>query len=368
MAPAQPAKQYSPEPNILERKATDLLRAAPGMDGGDGGGTPRRDDFVAARRIALLRATGSGILSGAVIGGAEVYIRVVLLGNSDDFVWREHLPIWAVFYLFVGLITVVEIAFLYWNALDAIARFVPRAGASSDDTSARGLLALGLARGAMEMPNPQRKIYGVDPYAMMPGWRLLVQNLLYKAKVGATSFAVRILMRRILARAVLRGYIPLLAIPLYAAWNAWITWRVMNEAWLRALGPALVDDVIDAMPAEGADTPFEETAREALGELVRRGSDAHPNYVLLLSRVMRHGGIDSAEFDLDGSSLHGRLEGLAPADRERLGEIMLRAALVSGRPRRAQTRFLKDVFARMDMPFPLLRLEELHRRALEQAQ
>jgi hypothetical protein len=127
------------------------------------------------------------------------------------------LPYWAAFYAFVGVITVIEMAFLYWNALDATARVNALLGAPLDGEERSGLLSVGLARAALEAPNPHHVVHGVDPYALMPRWRLIAQNLAYKVKVGASSFVIRILMRRLLARAALRGFIPLLAIPLYAS-------------------------------------------------------------------------------------------------------------------------------------------------------
>lgn len=176
----------------------------------------------------------SGTISGILIGGTEVYLRLVVLNGDESRSLIDDPWLWAAFYAGVGVLTVIEIAFLYWNALRAITRIGGVVGVSMKSGSGSNLLATGLARSALEMPNPQTEIYGIDPYALMPRWRLLIQNLLYKAKVGATSFVLRILLRRIFARAVLRGYIPLLAIPLYAIWNAVITWRVMREARLRA--------------------------------------------------------------------------------------------------------------------------------------
>lgn len=205
-----------PEPNALEKRASLYLTSRSShAKAAAGGGEIDRNKLETIRRRAVIWSILSGTLSGAIIGGTETWLRLVYLGGIENLAFRDQLPYWAAFYAFVGVVTVVEMAFLYWNALDATAKVNIALGTplNGDGTE---LVAVGLARAALESPNPHHVVHGVDPYALMPNWRLLAHNLLYKAKVGASSFILRIIMRRLFARATLRGYIPLLAIPLYA--------------------------------------------------------------------------------------------------------------------------------------------------------
>ncbi len=369
MASSEPSSHYSPDPNIMERKAGEYLRSA--CEGGpsrESGLKP--EDLVALRRIrrcAVAWAIVSGTVSGAIIGGVEMYVRLVVLDSPDAFEWREHLPAWTVFYAFVGVVTVVEIVFLYWNALRAIVKIGRSAGVPFDDDSFSELITSGLARSALEIPNRQQKIYGIDPYALMSRWRLLAQNLLYKVKVGATSFIIRVVMRRVLARAVLRGYIPLIAIPLYAIWNAIITWRVINEAWIRALGPFIVAQVQSCVSnaKESLDERGRETILHGVGEMIRRGGDAHPSYVLLLSRLIPELGFDKDEIDVDWSGRRETIQGWADDERSALLLVLTMTGVLTGKPRKAQREFLREVHSDCGVEYREDRVESLKKDLFE---
>jgi hypothetical protein len=71
---------------------------------------------------------------------------------------------------------------------------------------------------------------------------LVAYTVLYWVKVGATSFLLRVLLRRLLARAAFRFFIPIVAIGVFAVWNGLITWWVLREARARCLGPVAVQD------------------------------------------------------------------------------------------------------------------------------
>jgi hypothetical protein len=195
------------------------------------------------------------------------------------------------------------------------------------------------------VPNPHHVVHGVDPYALMPRWRLLAHNLLYKVKVGASSFIIRIVMRRLFARAALRGFIPLLAIPLYAVWNAWITWRIVNEATLRALGPGAVDTVVEILKnhEERLSEEASDLLLHGMAEMVMRGYDAHPNYILLIKRLVEEIDPEREEIETDWENDKDHLGKIAEAEKAVVLDTLTLAAVLAGRPRRAQRRFLKEV-------------------------
>lgn len=335
-----------PEPNVLERKASRYLaRRCDGADRSGRSGDVDTSDLARLRRRAVLWAVASGVVSGALIGGVEAWIRLGWRGGIEDWPFWEQLPYWAAFYAFVGVITVVEMAFLYWNALDATARVNALLGAPLDGEKRSELLSVGLARAALESPNPHHVVHGVDPYALMPRWRLIVQNLAYKVKVGASSFVIRILMRRLVARAALRGFIPLLAIPLYAAWNAWITWRVVNEARLRALGPGAIDTMMELIHEHdgGLSGEARDLLLHGVAEMVMRGYDAHPNYILLIKRLVEEVDPEREEIESDWENDSDHLGRLSDAEKTVVLDMLTLAAVLAGRPRRAQRDFLKEV-------------------------
>lgn len=342
---------YAPEPNALERRALSFL------DGELRQGSVPIADEDRARLKRLQRRTvavgiASGTLSGLLLGGLEIWLSQAVIGDENRNVLDDPLE-WGLFYLFVGVVTLVEILFLYWVTLRAVARLKQIVGVPGGQEETGDLLRAALARAALETPNPREEILGVDPHAFTPRWQLFARNLAYKAKVGVTSFVLRIALRRLFVRAVLRSYVPLLAAPLYAAWNAWILHRIMEEARIRAFGPFAVQAIVEAVESRSDDPCWREAVREGVSELVRRSADAHPNYVLLL-HALRVSDEDDAG---DGEAL----KALSQERRRALSPLLSLTAVLAGRPRGAQLRYLQDIHEKLGLEFRPERLGILRR-------
>ena len=352
---------YAPEPNALARRALAFLEGDPPEGTVPiGEGERRRLDRL-QRRLVLI-GVASGTVSGLLLGGTEIWVGLGIIGDTDRSVIDDPVP-WALFYVGVGIVTIVEMLFLYWVALRAVAGVRRTVGVPGGNDGLAELTRAALARAALESPNPEGQILGIDPHAFEPRWQLLARNLVYKAKVGVTSFLLRIAMRHLLVRAVLRSYVPLLAAPLYAAWNAWILHRIMEEARIRVFGPFAVREVLDGL-ARRSDTPgVAHVAVPAVIELVRRGGDGHPNYILLLHGLTELYGIE--EGDLAPAQDRGRaaFEALGADARRAASDVLLSVAVLAGRPSRRQLAFLIEAHGWMRLPFPSDRLGDL-RKAL----
>lgn len=354
-----PIDHYAPELNALERNALGYLRARTRASGEPPLEEKDRAELSRIRRRVVAMGVASGTFSGLLLGGLEVYLRVNVI--SDERGIFDDPLVWGAFYAFVGVLTVVEILFLYWVALRAISGIREVVGIAIKRSEAVDLVETGLTLSALEMPNPHREIYGVDPYAFVPRWKLVLWNLLYRAKVGATSFVLRVVMRRVAARALLRSYIPLVAAPLYAGWNAYILWRMMNEALLRALGPFAVRQAVEIVSNGRRDKEFMELSLAAAREMIRRSGDAHPNYVLLLFQMSAQdaGGME-AGWPRHRSRI-GRLRADAQEDFSRFLHIV---AVLAGGPSREQAAMLEETHERMALPYSPQALAGYRKRLL----
>jgi hypothetical protein len=337
------SETFSPEPNLLERKCADYL--AQHSAGNSAAGHPSLDSVSKMHRLTrwvIGLSAVAGILSGGMIGGAEIWMRQTVLAGMEGATWRETLPYWTGFYAFVGVISALEIAFLYALALRGVAQLSQHARLSLSDHDGSGLFAHALARTALEFPNPQGHIYGIDPYARVANWKLTVLNVAYKMKVGVSSFILRVFLRRVASRVAIRGVVPLLAGPLYAAWNAFIIWRIMTEARLRALGPFAVDTLIAGhfQRAKDLDDTAKDMVLQAAAEMVTRGRDAHPNQIYLLARL-RTALARIDEIDLDWPAMRGLLPALRPADQIRVLDVMTLSCILGSRRHRDQTALLR---------------------------
>ena len=360
------AEIYSPEPNLLERKfAAYLAQRGAGSDTAD---HPSRESVQKIGRVTkwvIILSALAGIVSGGLIGGAEIWMRYGLFDGMDDLGWREALPYWLAFYAFAGLVSAVEIALLYGLALSGIARVTQHSGLQLARGDARGLFSHSLARAALEFPSPQVRIYGIDPYAYVANWKLTALNIAYKLKVGVSSFLLRVFLRRVAARVAIRGMIPLFAGPLYAVWNAYIVWRIMTEARVRTLGPFVVDNLIDAhfRDTDDVDDTERDVILHAAGEMLTRGRDAHPNQIYLMTRL-REALDQDGDIALDWPAMRGHLKALDAAGQTRVLDLLTVSCVIGVRIRREQMELLRSACGECGATLHEDRVKDLHKAVI----
>jgi len=329
---------------MLERRfAARLVQRSPRS--GSGGAPPqeRARSISRVTRWVIGLSALAGIVSGGLIGGAEVWMRRGIFDGMDDVGWREALPYWSAFYAFAGVVSAVEIVALYALALTGIARVTRHSGLPLSRDDGDGLFAHSLTRAALEFPNPQVRIYGIDPYAHVAHWKLTAFNMAYKLKVGVSSFILRVFLRRVAARMAIRGVVPLFAGPLYAVWNAYILWRIMSEARVRTLGPFVVDTLMGAhFQDAGTLTGTEkDVILHAAGEMLTRGRDAHPNQIYLMT-CLRTALERTEDITLDWSDKRGDLHTLDAAGQTRVLDLLTVSCIIGTRIHREQTELLRS--------------------------
>ncbi len=361
-------REYAPVPNILELRASEYLKPRAPSTSAVARELSERE-AGAIRRLAVWStawAAGAGVISGAIIGGLEIFVRQELIGAEAQGEWLAHLPEWAGFFAVAAIVSVVEIAFLYWNALHTVGQMSRHAHVGLSGGGYRELVARGLARAALEFPNPDTHVFGIDPYAYVSKWRLTAKNLLYKTKVGVSSFLLRVTLRRVIGRMTVRGLIPLLAAPLYAAWNAIITWRLLRAVRLRIFAPAVIEERVRHMQA-AREHLTRETVRVTLGgvgELLKRARDAHPSYVFLLGRLIDVLEPGDEVLDVDWAASKTHLRNLAEAERDLVLDVLVVAALLAGKVRRAQIELLEEAHDHAGLTLRTEALRPLRRRLL----
>jgi hypothetical protein len=306
------------------------------------------DDAVhvinAEERRAMRRIHNFAIARAAAVGGAGALI----MGYFDAFVLDQSEPVhyWISVGILTGITAVLEIAFLYWDALRSVHNLAHAAGLDLFETGKeeRQAVAAALARAALELPNPPERVFGVNPRREVRKLRLVLVSLLYKAKVGATNFVVKALIRRAMGRALVRGLLSFAAVPVTAAWNAWVAWRVLREARIRVLGPSAIEEMCSMIFEEAGElTPLgKDTVVRAIGSSIVRTRDMHPNLHHLLVHVTTtlH---EPPDKDVDDPAVF--LDQLARLDeRERLTALRILnvASMIDGRLTGAETKLVED--------------------------
>jgi hypothetical protein len=243
-----------------------------------------RAELRRIQRGAVIRSALAGALSSVVAGAAEVYA-------DSRFPAADGAPLGALatYWSFVLGATVVasifEIGFLYWDALRSVYRLAAAAGLPLKAVEGEGV-ASALARAALELPNPPDPVLGVDPSREASKLRLVAVALLYKGKIALTSFLLKMLIRRVLTRALARTVLPFVAVPVTAAWNGLVTWLVVREARIRAMGPSAVQEALpELLPSRPASSKEGEVLVRAVASSIVRKQNLHPNLHHLLVTV-----------------------------------------------------------------------------------
>ena len=364
-----PARQYASELNVVERLGLDFLqrridRREPRIRRWSPG------EVAEVRRIER-RLIGLAALSGAVVGGVlgflEIGFRTWMLEEGAASGWREQIPYWTAYMAVTVLVSGVEILYLYWLVLRSVARIGSIAGLSLSTGDIEHVIGVGLSRAALDLPNPYGPIYGIDPYARTSRWKLTAYSVLYRLKVGVTSFLFRVVLRRVLARAAVRFVIPLAAIPAFAVWNGLIIRWILREARIRAAAPVAIEELAERMTADKAS--LTEGGRElllaSLAEAIVRSQDAHPNFVLLLMRLCRDLEISPESARGDWESTRHALGNADPETQDVVLASLTLAAMLDGAPRRAQRSFLEEAHELCGRPFEAEALGAAHRCFIE---
>jgi hypothetical protein len=361
-----PAEQYAPEPSFMERVGLDLLRRHCDSPSArvERWSRDQQSAIDTVERGTVRRAAWTGAISGSSLAGAEIALRVWLADGGEAGDWREQWPFWTVYMAVVVAVSGAEIAYLYWIVLRAVAQMGSAAGLAFTRGEQEQVIAKGLTRAALDFPNPRTPIYGIDPYARVPRSRLLLYALAYRLKVGATSFVLRVVVRRVVARAAVRFLVPLLAVPVFAVWNAIIVRWVMRSARARAAGPVMIKELDELIAARREQ--LGETCRRlivsAVEEAILRSCDAHPSYVLLLARLFDGLGLSPETERMPWPAARDRLSALTSEEQETVLAVLTVTVLIDGRLRRSETALLEEAHRACGHGFERLALEEPYRR------
>lgn len=361
----RPAAPHSEELNAIERMGLGFLRSRSNKHRDAMCAWPARvlERIKRIERTTLVHAGLCGAVAGALIGASELALHAHFGEDRGGEDLLDQWPFWAAYLGIALVVSAAEIAYLYWRVLLAVARVGELTGLQLGPEDAEKMMALGLSRAALDIPNPRAPIHGVDPYARVPRWRLVLQAIMYRVKVSATSVVLRIILRRLLGRAAVRTVLPFAAIAVYAVWNMIVTKWILAKVRHRAAGPVALRDLDEMIkaPVEAMDGQARQLVAEAVAESITRSQDAHPNYVLFLDQLLDRLDLDPDAIEQDWSAWSGRVADLDEA----AGEVLLRTVttvtVLDGRSRRSQREFLSQIAAARARRFDEQALRRLRR-------
>ncbi len=238
------------------------------------------------------RITWKGIILSSIVGIICVFPTVWV-----D-LYFENKP-WYVHYGWVTVVTilsiVIEFYLLFIIALKAVYQVskIINIHATEDELVENELFSVKniLARAALELPDPELKILGIDPFKRVNKKNLLVLGLLYKAKILLTNLVSKYALRLISDKTIFGVSILYEALFVEAFWNGVVIVRVIKEARLRLFGFALANKIALETLNENDLQQLSPLAKvgclRAIGNAVVMTKNYHPNMIILLFRFQQ---------------------------------------------------------------------------------
>ena len=315
---------------------------------------------------AVFKAFLAGAVSAACSAAAAFYADPILSSFGENPPLSAQIDFW----LIVGGVSLIatffELTFLYLDALRTVYQLSAGAGINLfRDGKENSLMLNALVRAALEMPSPQNNPF-VDPHKEVSKWRVAAASAIYKAKVTATNFLAKAILRRLLGRVLARGIFEFVAIPLTAAWNAVVTWWIIREARIRVMGPSAVEalsKIIFSNVSTEKKNVLSQTNQllllRAVGSCIVRTQELHPNLFYLLENVIKVTGFKGQE-PVDDAQLF--LTDLGQADPEiqkTCLNLVMVGCIIDGKVTQREKSLVKDTFLACNIPFKEEKLPEM---------
>lgn len=328
-----------------------------------------RKALAAVQRGAIIRSCIAGALSAAVAAIAEVWF-TPMVPDDAPLLSPASIQFWIIVGGATGVAAVLEILYLYWDILRSVHELSNVTGLrlfGKDQKESDRQIAEALARAALELPNPIDLHAKINPRRESSKWQLVLASLVYKVKVGVSNFLMKMLVRRILGRVFVRSLvnslIPFAAVPITAAWNGVVTWLVLREARLRAMGPSAAQELVTVVfgDAPVLSDAGRLAAVRAVAAAIVRTQDLHPNLVALLGEVQRKAGdTGTAELDDPGEFLRSLKELTAGEQRLALQTLVV-ACIVDGRVTKRERTLLIEAYAALGKSVDFTPIQKLKR-------
>ncbi|HTQ27396.1 MAG TPA: hypothetical protein VMI35_04675, partial [Puia sp.] len=244
------------------------------------------DDELARKTNAI---TSWGIVLSALVGLVCVWptVYVSVLKKAAPFVE---------YWIWVGGVTlvsvIIELYLLFVIALKTVHRVSELINMHASPREFLrggpfGIISI-LSRTALEIPDPELIILGIDPFEKVSKKNLLILSLLYKLKIILTNLVAKFLLKILFGSAIAGVSINYVALPVECFWNAMVLYRVVKEARLRMFGFALCNHIAEQVIHDRLLGQLSTEAKigclRAIGNAVVLGKQYHPNMILLMLR------------------------------------------------------------------------------------
>jgi hypothetical protein len=295
------------------------------------------------------RITRKGIILSSLIGILCVFPTVWVDVHFTEQPFLIH-------YGWVTGVTLVSIAIelyvLFIIALKAVYEVseIINMHATESDLMHDGIFSVQhiLARTALELPDPELKILGVDPFKRVSKKNLFILGLLYKAKIFVTNLVLKNGLLFTVGKTIAGISILYEAIPVECFWNSVVIRRVVHEARLRLFGFALANQIAKNVIKDHVIEQLSPEAKtgclRAVGNAVVMAQNYHPNMIILLIRFQQVLHVEKENKYDDWDLFLKTLKNVSPKERYFLLDLFTVSAAFDGRVSHLETENLRAAY------------------------
>jgi len=297
------------------------------------------------------RISNKGVFLSALTGLICVWPTVYIDLLKQNEPWQIH-------YAWTGGITLISVAIefyiLFIIALKAVHEVSELINIHSHkkDFLQNGPFSITniLARTALELPDPEMEILGIDPFEQISKMDLFLLGLLYKLKIFLTNFISKFLLRESFGKTIAGISINYIALPVECFWNGVVIHRVVEEARLRLFGFALSNHIADNFLHDHLLGQLSNEAKigclRAVGNAVVMAKNYHPNMIILLLRFQHLLHIDKNNRYDDWDLFLESLQKVSEKERNFLLDLFTIAIAFDGKISKLEMQKTKDAYGK----------------------
>lgn len=205
---------------------------------------------------------------------------------------EEPIGVEVTFLLYSLILVVIEIAYLTYNNIHTVKNIAhacnyPLPEDPFFETNVESLVAVGLERNIKS----QSQI-GINPFAGLSKWQVMMFTILNLAKAAMTNFLFKLIIKRALGRYAFRMLVDLAGIPVYAFWNAYAARVVIKESRVRIMANPIIKDFAKKLHEEQYNNPeFVNELYYMLDFVAITKRKFHGNHYMLALVVLQEFGI-----------------------------------------------------------------------------
>ena len=219
-----------------------------------------------------------------------------------------------------------------------------------------------LVRTALEIPDPELEVLGIDPFKIISRRNLMVISLIYKGKIFLTNQILKYLLLYTVGKYVFGISILYEAVLVECFWNIMVLRKVLIDARLRLFGLKLSYDIIAQFKSSKIIDHLSMTAKKgcirAIGNSVVMTKNYHPNMIFLLVHFQKELNIVEPENFDDWSMFLQTLKDVTDEERFFLLDLFTVATAFDGSISSTESKHIKEAYG-SSYPKYINRLENL---------